>query len=158
MGRLYHREIDTRCGAGGRTSVVALGDYDTITGRHRYDVDSDPDLRDTFKGPILFPKAVLGVITLARGVGEGNVSEITVYADGWLLWIKGVKAESEQFPTARLHIIDRRYLTARDERWFRDTFKLTAEVALDDDEALRRALRKLPSVPPGKTGQVPGPW
>jgi hypothetical protein len=156
-GQIRMREIDTTCGPGGRASIVELADYVTITGKHfvpGYDLDDDPRFHGTFQGPIVYPPGVLRVITLARSRRGQDVIEVTVYADGWRLWIKGVDEVGQQFPTAGLLIADRRYLTAADVDRIHDRMGLSRDVPLDDDQALRRALGKLPSLPPGKDGEL----
>jgi hypothetical protein len=157
------RSIEATCGADGHVSIVVLGGYHAVTGSHNDgwhpsgDSQSYPDEpRFELEAPIQPPPRVLATITLGRtGSRQGpDVTELTVYADGFHLWIKGVDSYAAQFPTAALTVADRRYLTAEDEFRLRDGLGLPLDTPLDDDEALARALQKLPSVPPGRAGHL----
>jgi hypothetical protein len=149
------------CGAAHRVSSVRLTDYEAITGRDGSDGD-DPLAPSRHVTPVMFPTRILGVITLARDWsrpgGHQHVNEITVFADGPRLWIRAVHEYAEQFPTASLTILDRRWLEADHAGRILDALDLPRNVDLDDDDALRRALSAMPnSLGPHLYGEL-GEW
>ena len=141
-------EIEIRCGTHHRVSIVMLGDYTAVTGKRlgsgaAYEFSDDPLFPKTPEGRMTLPRRASSAWSRSRGFRR-QVDEITVYADGWRLWVRGVHEVAEQFPTAALTIFDRRYLTPADEARLREGLGVPGNVALDDDEALSRALAKLP--------------
>ncbi|HOU90406.1 MAG TPA: hypothetical protein PLU22_05140 [Polyangiaceae bacterium] len=98
-----------------------------------------------------FPRRRLVTRTLCRH--GRDVDEQSVYVDGAHIWIVGVSEVS--FTVCREGVVvlaDRRLLSARGRETLRALLSLAPGVDLDDDAALERALRELPSLPPGAGG------
>jgi hypothetical protein len=98
------------------------------------------------------PPTLLATRTAAR-VGL-DTDEQRIYVDGAYLWVVGVSEVSVSCRRGSILIADRRLLADADRTFVREVLDLEDPVDLDDDEALKRAVEALPSLPPGTNGYL----
>jgi hypothetical protein len=119
------------CGRDGRISAVLLNDYWAITGKRpapaqgEYLFEDDPI---AMQAPIDMPTTLVGRVVF----GTRSAGEISVYADGWRLWLRGLLEGDAQFPTGAITIVDRRYMTTEQAAKIGDALGVSPDDLYDD--------------------------